>query len=148
MIVAREMNTENLTDLAEAGFPGLLLSDLVELTDELMDRLPPHNSGMELWEVTCQAFNNATVLAGRTSAVERLNSLMKSLERFHELLTTAADHSHAQTRLSVLEFIRHTENRQLVISELIDQARSNAAYEIPAALESSRDEIQSPLRPR
>jgi hypothetical protein len=148
MIVDQDMSARHLGELAEAGFPGLLLSDLVELTDELMSQLPPPEASMELWEVVCQAFNNATVLAGRTSSTERLDQLSSVLQRFHDCLTGALPACNAETRKSVMEYIHHTENRQEVVLELIEQANSLSLFEIRPLSDGVDDETSAPSRPR
>lgn len=142
------MNSDQLANLAEDGFPGLLLTDLVELTNELMDMLSSNDKSIELWEVTCQAFNNATVLAGRTSSVEKLRALLTSLERFHGCLANVSASNSTMSKVLALEYTHHTERRVEVISELIQQAESLSKFEVQWLPEEINDEVPSAPRPK
>jgi hypothetical protein len=148
MIVDQNVAVEHLADLAEAGFPGLLLVDLVELTNDLMDRLQSPDPATEIWEVACQAFNNAIMVAGRSSSIEKLTDLARALARFHDCLSNITDSSDEKKRKIALEYIHHTEKRQEVVAELVRHAEELSTFEIPLSAASFSDEFEAMVKPR
>ncbi|TWU54724.1 hypothetical protein Poly51_34430 [Rubripirellula tenax] len=134
MTVQDQHSPEQLLESAQAGFPGSILSDLVELSDALIARLRHQEEAIQwpIFEVVCQAQNNAVVHAGRTASVARLMRLMKSLEGFESLLAYAIDKHPAGPDLdqTLHEYIGHTEKRKAVVSEMIREAESMTSSDL------------------
>lgn len=135
MTIQDQNSPDQLLESAQAGFPGSILADLVELSDALIERLRHQYEDVEwpLFEVICQAQNNAVVHAGRTASVARLVRLMNSLESFESLLAEAIDKydSVDSNRDQMLhEYIGHTEKRKAVVTEMIAEAESMTATDL------------------
>ena len=123
MTVQNQLPSEQLLELAQDGFPGSILDDLIDLADGLVARVDSQLPviDLELIEVICQAHNTGLVHAGRTSSLTRLERVRDSLLGFEELLNEATTLPSSIDELdqTLHEYLGHTTKRIQVLSDMI-----------------------------
>ena len=114
MTFTDDLPAAHLMDLAEDGFSGFVLEDLLETADELLERVEYHSDTdfFVIIEVICQAHNNAIAKVGRCNCEDTLLALEASFQKFDRLLKNRADQTDDTGQKETLhEYLGHTEKR-------------------------------------
>lgn len=114
MTFTDDLPAAHLMDIAEDGFSGFILEDLIVTADELLERIEVCSDSdfFVIIEVICQAHNNAIAKVGRSNCESTLLELEASFHKFDRLLRDRVDQTDDAIASSTLhEYLGHTEKR-------------------------------------
>lgn len=142
MTKTENIDIESLTALAVAGFPGMTLGDLLQLSDGLVPKAEvalregASADAQSLLEVICQAQSNAVALSSQVLSPKRILHLKSTLERFDTLLDSilASVPLSQSDRALLFEFKSHTEKRLELMDDLTNQlevAQFQVSHDLP-----------------